>query len=58
MKKMLSPLISFLLLGGCLNLIACYRMPYEDEYSVVPSVNNPDVTREKPSNNLMPNANF
>ena len=55
---MLSPLISFLLLGGCLNLIACYRMPYEDEYSVVPSVNNPDVTREKPSNNLMPNANF
>ncbi len=27
--------------------IGCYRMPREDEYSLVPITNNPSVTREK-----------
>ncbi len=28
-------------------LTACYRMPTEYDYSVVPTTNNPDITREK-----------
>ncbi len=30
-------------------LNGCYRMPNDDEYSVVPRTNNPDLIREKPS---------
>lgn len=40
------------------NFASCYRMPTEEDYSVVPSVNNPDVTREKPSNNFTPSMGF
>jgi len=36
----------------CLNLLlifsSCYRMPTDDDFSVVPTVNNPAVTNEKP----------
>lgn len=35
-----------------LTCTACYRMPNEDEYSVVPTTNNPSVTREKQTNPL------
>lgn len=35
----------------CLTLLmaasSCYRMPTEDDYSVVPATNHPDVTRAK-----------
>lgn len=27
------------------SLSSCYRMPTENEYSTIPTVNNPDVTR-------------
>jgi hypothetical protein len=30
-----------------ISLVSCYRMPTEEEYSVIPTINNPDVTREK-----------
>lgn len=40
------------------SLVSCYRMPREDEFSVVPSINNPDVTREKPSSGFTPNMGF
>lgn len=26
---------------------ACYRMPTDDDYCLIPSTNNPDYTREK-----------
>jgi hypothetical protein len=51
MKKIL-----FLLCA--LNLVSCYPMPTEEDYSTVPSTNNPDLTREKPSNNMMPGGSF
>lgn len=57
MQKKQWPLILFLFLVCTFNL-ACYRMPDEDEYSVVPATNNPDVTREKPSNSFAPNMGF
>jgi hypothetical protein len=35
----------------------CYRMPDHDEYSVVPTTNNPDVIG-KSNSSWMPNAGF
>lgn len=29
------------------SLTGCYRMPSEDDYSLVPSTNNPTVTRQR-----------
>ncbi len=43
-------LMAFLLTG-------CYRMPTEDEYSVIPRTNNPDIIREK-VNPLAPSVNY
>jgi len=37
-------LIALLML---ITLTSCYRMPSEDEYTVVPTINNPAVTRER-----------
>lgn len=34
----------------------CYRMPSEDDYSVIPTTNNPTITREK--NTLIPNMPY
>jgi hypothetical protein len=50
--------MSFLFLACAMSLAACYPMPTEDDYSTVPSLNNPDLTREKPSNNPMPSGSF
>jgi hypothetical protein len=45
-------------LVSAVSLVGCYRMPTEEDYSVVPSTNNPDVTREKQGNNFMPTMGF
>lgn len=37
---------------------SCYRMPGDDDYSVIPTINNRDVTREVDGNPLMPNMNI
>lgn len=58
MQKKQFPLILFLFLVCNFNLAACYRFPDEDEYSVVPATNNPDVTREKSSTGFTPNVGF
>ncbi|MBS4166692.1 Uncharacterized protein NEOC65_001785 [Neochlamydia sp. AcF65] len=47
----------FYLICTCF-LCACYRLPREDEYSVVPSTNNPEIIREKQPNNFTPNVGF
>ena len=47
---------SFLLAVGIL-LIGCYRMPTDDDYSVVPQTNHPDVTREKQTT-AMPSVEY
>ena len=56
MKK--TSLIKIALLICLFTLTSCYRMPEEDEFSVVPSTNNPDLTREKPSGSFMPGMGF
>jgi len=53
-KKILS---SFMFIF-CLSLLTgCYRMPSENEYSLVPTTNNPAVTYEK-NDNLMPSVKY
>lgn len=42
--------INILLITAALvTLTSCYRMPGEDEFSTIPTTNNPDVTRAKES---------
>jgi hypothetical protein len=31
----------------CCAVSCCYRMPEDDEFSMIPSTNNPNYTREK-----------
>lgn len=55
MKKCLSRL--FVTISFCLIFTSCYRMPTDDDYSVVPITNNPAVTCEKKSN-VMPGMGY
>jgi len=55
MKNRLSSI--FLLICGLNLLVSCYRMPNENEYSLVPTTNNPAVTCEK-NDNLMPSVKY
>lgn len=54
MNVMLRTITFFALL--CI-LTACYKMPTEDDYSVIPTTNNPDVTRDC-GTQMLPQANF
>lgn len=38
--------------------VGCYRMPSDDECSLVPTTNNPDVTREKGGGGFSPGGSF
>ena len=42
----------FFLLLLSLAATSCYRMPTDDDYCLVPTTNNPDVIREKPTNSF------
>lgn len=44
--------INLLILALAITLSSCYRMPTDEDYCLLPSTNNPDITREKPSNSL------
>ena len=48
-------LLQMALLGACLT--SCYRMPSENDFSLVPTTNNPAVTYEK-NDSLMPGASY
>lgn len=37
--------------------VGCYRMPSDDDYSLVPTTNNPDITGDRGSG-LAPGGNF
>lgn len=58
MKKSMSflyPMIlSWVLL---LSLTGCYRMPDEDEYSLVPTTNNPEITLER-NDSVIPSMSY
>lgn len=53
----MTTIIRTILLGSFLILTtACYRVPGEEDFSVIPSTNNPDITGSKPS--LTPNISY
>jgi len=43
------PILRLLCLAIAISTLstACYRMPTDDDFSLVPSTNNPDVTRQR-----------
>lgn len=41
-----------------LNLTGCYRMPTDDDCSVVPTTNNPDITRDQGDTLIPGGGNF
>ncbi len=55
MKNKISSL--FLLFFSFVVLASCYRMPNDNEYSLVPTTNNPAVTCEK-NDNIMPSVKY
>lgn len=57
MKKIPLVFILSLCLVYTLSLSSCYRFPTDEDLSVVPATNNPDVTRAGPEN-FMPNMGF
>lgn len=48
---------TLLALLACNALTSCYRMPTDDDYSLVPSTNNPDTTRQR-QDSLMPSVSY
>lgn len=58
MRKEIRFFLCLICVISSLNFMSCYRMPTEEDYSVVPSINNPDYTREKPNNQMIPNVGF
>jgi hypothetical protein len=53
---MLKKIILVLAVISCCT--GCYRMPTDDDYCLVPNLNNPDITREKGNNSMAPNLGF
>ncbi len=45
MLKFPTAMFSLLILAAVLN--SCYPMPTEDDYSLLPSTNNPEMTRQR-----------
>lgn len=44
---MYSKFFSTFLLSSALLLSGCYQMPQEDDVCIIPTTNNPDITRER-----------
>lgn len=40
-----------------LTLTGCYRMPTDEDFSVIPTTNNPDITRDR-GESMMPNVGY
>lgn len=40
------------------SLTACYRMPTENDYSLIPNTNNRDLTRDHPSTSAAPEISY
>jgi hypothetical protein len=55
MRQRIVKTILFFVLSTC--LISCYRMPTEDDYCLIPSTNNPDLTREGNAG-ILPGVNY
>lgn len=59
MAKVRDLLCLFVMVGVVTMLLSsCYRMPNDDEYSLVPATNNPDVVGDKGGQSWMPGAGF
>lgn len=46
-----------LLIALAISTTACYRMPRDDDYSVIPTTNNRDVTHER-RDIFLPNVSY
>jgi hypothetical protein len=46
-----------LIVTSALILTSCYKMPSDDDYSTIPTTNNPDLTREK-NDSMMPGLGY
>jgi len=46
-----------LIASACICLTSCYRMPNENDFSLVPTTNNPAVTCEK-SSSILPGMGY
>ncbi|WP_154017890.1 hypothetical protein [Candidatus Protochlamydia phocaeensis] len=57
MKTSPSAFTYFLLASFIATLFSCYRMPTENDFSVVPTTNNPAVTNEK-TESLLPGMGY
>ncbi len=56
----IKPRLAFVALFVCLSsmcLTSCYRMPTENDFSVVPTTNNPALTCEK-NNSVIPGIGY
>jgi hypothetical protein len=47
--------LTFLLLATA---TSCYRMPTDDDYSVIPMTNNPDLQRRESKQSMMPSVGY
>lgn len=58
-ERMNKNILAFLTALACSSacLTGCYRMPTEDDFSVVPTTNNPAVTCEK-NDNFLPGLGY
>jgi hypothetical protein len=57
-NKLFSQLMTACILTSSFFLLcSCYRMPGDNDYSVVPTTNNPSVTYEK-NDNMMPSMKY
>lgn len=50
-----SILLAFILITAA---TSCYRMPTEDDYSVIPMTNNPDMQRADTNQTIMPSMGY
>lgn len=46
-----------LTLFGCLLLTGCYRMPTDEDFSVIPATNHPDIVHDQ-NTSLAPNLKY
>lgn len=51
-------IVLFTLIISLASLTSCYRMPREDEYSVTPTTNNPQIHPQKKSNSFLPGVGY
>jgi hypothetical protein len=55
MLRILKTLMALIFIANMLT--ACYRMPADNEFSLVPTTNNPDITGDR-GNSILPSVSY